>query len=637
MDAAACENGECQRGDPDPGRLQQRPALGHGDAAAPNGASPVTEAGAPSAVEAKEAGRPVSPVHGVRFITGVLSMARRTLGDARGWLDKHGTARYRAGLAVAHGLVIVYLGFAVAHWMAEVDAGRASDLEVCDGLGFLLVILALTYLGMIYYAVLKPYCSPWLLSLVPSCSKNRTLRCTALAVVLVAILVLLLLDIGSDRRRLAALLGVLVFVLLGWACSRHPRRVRWRPVLTGLLLQLLCGLLTIRLPQGRRALDCLAGKVAALLGCADSGSSFLFGDMLVIEKSLFAFKSSQGLNAPGVCTQVLPVIFFFSSLIQVLYYLGAMQWVVARVGGVLQAIMGTTLCESVNAAGSVFLGMTESPLLIKPYIESLTSSELHAVMGTGFATASGSVLAAYISFGADPGNLLTASIMSATGALAYSKLLLPETEESKTTAEHLGESSGIETEDSSVIDAAARGASAGINIVLNIAANLVAFVSLRYLINSVVGWLGGLVGVQNFSIEMVLGWLFMPVVWLMGVPPEECESVATLVGLKTFVNEFVAFEKMGELKNNNELSPRSVALSTLVLCGFANFGSLAILMSVLSAIAPSARSRVSDVALRSLAAGTVTCCITASMGGMLLGEDSFSSAKSSSFSSVTSN
>ncbi|XP_052124974.1 solute carrier family 28 member 3-like [Frankliniella occidentalis] len=610
MDAPACESGECRPAD-----------SGDGVAAvASNGAA----SGSATAAEVQSTAKSSSARFASRSlrITGVVSSARRKVDEARGWLDKHGTAKHRVALAVGHSLVVIYLAFAVAHWRAEVDAGRASDLEFCDGLGLLLVILAGTYLGIVYYALLKPYCFPWARRLLPSCTQNRVLRWTVLAAVLIALLVLLLLDIGADRRRLAALLGVVVFVLLGWACSRHPRRVRWRPVLTGLLLQLLCGLLTIRLPQGRRALECLAAKVAALLGCADDGSSFLFGDMLVKEKSLFAFK-------------VLPVIFFFSSLIQVLYYLGAMQWVVARVGGLLQAIMGTTLCESVNAAGSVFLGMTESPLLIKPYIERLTSSELHAVMGTGFATASGSVLAAYISFGADPGNLLTASIMSATGALAYSKLLLPETEESTTTAEHLGDSSGVEIEDSSVIDAAARGASAGINIVLNIAANLVAFVSLRYLINSVVGWLGELVGIPDFSIEMVLGVLFMPVVWLMGVAPEDCKDVATLVGLKTFVNEFVAFERMSQLKETDQLSPRSLALSTLVLCGFANFGSLAILMSVLSAIAPSARSKVSDVALRSLAAGIVTCCITASMAGMLMGENSFSTTTSNETSNLT--
>ncbi|KAJ1519567.1 hypothetical protein ONE63_004842 [Megalurothrips usitatus] len=533
----------------------------------------------------------------------------------RALVKRHPVAAHRLSAAAVHTLVGVYLAFAVLHWRRQESGHAVNGLDFNNGLGFLLIVLAVLYLGLLYYAV-KPYLGPWLRGAAQKASPRARLGRAAVGAVAAALLVLLLVDIGGDVRRLVSLLGVVVFNVLGLVFSRHPRQVRWRPVLSGLFLQVLMGVLTIRLPQGRLALKCLADKVTALLRCADAGSTFVFSKVLVVDSPVFAFS-------------VLPVVFFFSSLIQVLYYLGAMQWVVSRVGGVLQAVMGTTECESVNAAGSVFLGMTESPLLIKPYIARLTSSELHAVMGTGFATASGSVLAAYISFGADSGHLLTASVMSAMGALAYSKLLLPETEESRTTAEHLaadeaaGEAAEDADKDSSAIDAAARGASAGINIVLNIAANLVAFVSLLHLVNGVVTWLGELVGLQDFSFEMVLAYLFVPVVWLMGVEPAECKSVATLLGLKTVINEFVAFQRMGRMKDDGDLSPRSLAVSTLVLCGFANLGSLAILMSVLSAIAPTARTRVSDVALRSLVAGVVTCCITASIGGMLMTEESF--------------
>jgi len=303
-----------------------------------------------------------------------------------------------------------------------------------------------------------------------------------------------------------------------------------------------------------------------------------------------------------------------------------MRWVVVKMGWLLQISVGTTACESMNAAGNIFLGQTEAPLMIKPYLPDMTKSELHAVMTGGFATIAGSVLAAYISFGISASHLLSASVMSAPAALAYSKLFYPETKKSKTTADNLA---FPQSEDANVLDAAANGASQSVFLVGNIAGSLIAFLAFVAFLNGLLGWFGGLVGIPYLSFEFLLGWIFYPLAFIMGVPcgevdtPEgpvdECQLVGVLVGLKTIVNEFAAYDKLSGFKS--QLSERSIAIATYALCGFSNPASIGVQIAALSYMAPTRRGHISQVAIRAFIAGSSACFLTACIAGTLIKEE----------------
>ncbi|KAG0723856.1 Sodium/nucleoside cotransporter 2 [Chionoecetes opilio] len=372
-------------------------------------------------------------------------------------------------------------------------------------------------------------------------------------------------------------------------------------------LQFILGLVILRWPLGRAVFQCAGDKVSAFLAFTDAGSAFVFGK-LVSEDHIFAF-------------QVLSVILFFSFCIQILYYLGVMQWVVLRVGWFLQVTIGTTACESVNAAANIFLGMTEAPLLIKPYIPDMTKSELHAVLTGGFATIAGSVLAAYISFGVDASHLLSASVMSAPAALGFAKLFYPETKPTKTSFKDLRI---IKGEEANWLHAAMVGVTNAIPLVANIAANLVSFYAFIALCSSILNWSCTLVGVEQgvCSLENLFGWIFMPLAWVMGVQWSECGLVGELIGLKTIVNEFVAYAKLAEMKTAGLLSKRAEIIATYALCGFSNISSIGINLGGFGAMAPSRRGDLAKVVVRAMIAGSCACFLTASIAGALLSDDS---------------
>jgi pyrimidine nucleoside transport protein len=329
----------------------------------------------------------------------------------------------------------------------------------------------------------------------------------------------------------------------------HPKKINWRPVIGGAIFQFLLGIFCIRWTVGRTIFECFGDKVAAFLNFAKDGASFVFGDFLVTERNVFAFSA-------------LPTIFFFSLCISVLYYLGAMQVVLMKLGWILSSILGTTVCESVNAAGNIFLGMSEGPLIIKPYIKSLTESEIHSIMVSGFATVSGTVLAAYIDFGAEAQHLITASVMAAPASLFFSKLIFPETEESKTTA---GNIKMEKSADSSVLDAASNGASQGISLILNIIANLVAFVAFIAFADGIFKWATFLLGFEDVGIQFILGKMFIPVSWAIGVDWKDCEQIGNVIGTKTIINEFVAYQRLGAYKKAGEISVRIQWTFTLLV------------------------------------------------------------------------
>ncbi|XP_052334537.1 solute carrier family 28 member 3-like isoform X5 [Oncorhynchus keta] len=389
--------------------------------------------------------------------------------------------------------------------------------------------------------------------------------------------------------------------------------VSWRTLLWGVALQFLFGVIILRTKAGFTAVDWLGHQVEVFLSYADTGSRFVFGDKYT--DHFFAF-------------QVLPIVVFFSTVISMLYHLGFMQWLILKVGFMMQITMGTSPTESMVAAGNIFVGQTESPLLIRPYISQLTLSEIHAVMTGGFSTIAGSVLGAFISFGIEASHLLTASVMSAPASLAIAKTFWPETEIPKVTAK---KGLKLETgEGSNLLEAASRGASSSIVLVANIAVNLIAFLALLAFLNAALSWLGNMFNYPQLSFSIICSYVFMPFSFLMGVAWEDSFMVGELIGYKTFFNEFVAYERLAKLIKRREdrgpeyvddvkqyLSVHSETIATYALCGFANISSLGVMIGGLSAMAPERRGDISRCAIRALISGTVACFMTACIAGML--------------------
>uniref|UniRef100_A0A8C8J2N6 Sodium/nucleoside cotransporter n=1 Tax=Oncorhynchus tshawytscha TaxID=74940 RepID=A0A8C8J2N6_ONCTS len=414
---------------------------------------------------------------------------------------------------------------------------------------------------------------------------------------LVAVVCWLVFDTAKQgSRQLVSFSGLLCFVML--------MLVSWRTLLWGVALQFLFGVIILRTKAGFTAVDWLGHQKRK-----DRNPTL----------SLFFLL---------LCFQVLPIVVFFSTVISMLYHLGFMQWLILKVGFIMQITMGTSPTESMVAAGNIFVGQTESPLLIRPYISQLTLSEIHAVMTGGFSTIAGSVLGAFISFGIEASHLLTASVMSAPASLAIAKTFWPETETPKVTAK---KGLKLETgEGSNLLEAASRGASSSIVLVANIAVNLIAFLALLAFLNAALSWLGNMFNYPQLSFSIICSYVFMPFSFLMGVAWEDSFMVGELIGYKTFFNEFVAYERLAKLIKRREdkgpeyvddvkqyLSVHSETIATYALCGFANISSLGVMIGGLSAMAPERRGDISRCAIRALISGTVACFMTACIAGML--------------------
>jgi CNT family concentrative nucleoside transporter len=432
--------------------------------------------------------------------------------------------------------------------------------------------------------------------------------------------------------RLRSLLGLLALVGLAWALSVDRTRVPWRVIGWGIGLQLLFALFILKTPIGVGVFDAASATVVQLLGFTVDGARFIFGDLVHDNVPVGtggvgpggSFEELPGQVArtgASFAFNVLPTIIFFSSLMTVLYHLGVMQLAVKGMAWVMQRTMRTSGAETLSAAGNIFVGQTEAPLLIKPFIERMTMSELMAVMTGGFATVAGGVLAAYVGillayFPDIAGHLMAASVMSAPAALVVAKLMYPESEEPETTGTL---EVNVERPDVNVIDAAARGASEGLFLALNVGAMLLAFIALVYMLNGVLGWLGALVGMGGLTLELLLGWLLAPLAWLMGVPWADAPAVGSLMGVKTVLNEFFAyFQLAGTLDGEHDLQPRSIIIATYALSGFANFSSIAIQIGGIGGLAPSRRQDLSRVGLRAMIAGSIAAFMTATVAGMIL-------------------
>ncbi|MBX3425156.1 MAG: NupC/NupG family nucleoside CNT transporter [Pirellulales bacterium] len=405
--------------------------------------------------------------------------------------------------------------------------------------------------------------------------------------------------------RLTSVLGIVAFIALAWLMSSHKRRVNPRTILGGLALQFLFALIILRTAWGSAVFDGVDFVFNKLLGCVEAGSSFVFGADYA--EHFFAFK-------------ILPTIIFFSAFMSIFYYYGVMQWVVSQFAKVMQATLGTSGAETLSAAANVFVGQTEAPLVIRPYIGSMTTSELNAIMVGGFATMAGGVLAAFVDMGVSAKHLLGASVMAAPAGLMVAKILQPEVDEPKT----LGKVK-IDIKDSStnVLEAIANGTTGGLQLALNVGAMLLVFLALISLVNLLVGWTGAQFGFVTgtgdeakplWSLEAALGWLFQPIAWLIGVAWEDCRAAGELLGLKMAANEFVAYGRLPSA----EMSDRSRQLMTYALCGFANFSSIGIQLGGIGGIAPERRGDLARLGLRAMLGGTLVAFINACVANIML-------------------
>ena len=409
-----------------------------------------------------------------------------------------------------------------------------------------------------------------------------------------------------SEERFISFLGLVVFLGVGFLLSSNRKAIHWRTILGALGLQAAFAGIVLAWDQGRQGLAWISGVVQDIITAGFSGVAFLFGELVTTfdQGFIFAFR-------------VLPVIIFISALTSVLYYIGVMQWVVRLLGGGLKWLLGTSRTESLSAAANVFVGQTEAPLVIRPYLPTLSRTELFAVMVGGLASVAGSVLAGYAMLGVRMDYLIAASFMAAPGGLLFAKLLEPREEEAAEFSEK--EALLEETEadrPTNVFEAAAEGAREGLSLALNVGAMLLAFIALIAVANLGLGWLGSLFGQEGWSLQGLLGQVFAPVAWLLGVPWTETASAGSFIGQKIVLNEFVAFTSFGESMSG--LSPRTQAIVTFALCGFANLSSIAILLGGLGTLVPSRRSEIAALGLRAVLAATLANFTSACLVGIFL-------------------
>ncbi len=421
------------------------------------------------------------------------------------------------------------------------------------------------------------------------------------------------------RYRLISFAGLFFLLFLAWLISTNRRRINLRTVGWGLALQAVFAVLILKTGPGKQVFFVAREVINRLLGFTDAGASFLFGNLYrgdpnIVQQlggpgpfQLWDAGASQFVNIGTIFAfHILPTIIFFASLMAVLYHLGVMQRIVEAFAWIMSRFMQTSGAESLSAASNIFVGQTEAPLVVRPYVPSMTMSELMAVMTGGFATIAGGVMAAYVRFGVDAGHLMAASVMSAPAALVIAKIIYPETQEPET----MGTVKlTVEKKTSNVIDAAASGAADGLKLALNVGAMLMAFLSLIAMINFGLGFLGT-------SLREVLGYLFSPIAFFLGVPWKDILEMGNLLGTKISINEFVAFVELAQVKS--QISPRTFTIATYALCGFANFGSIAIQIGGIGGIAPSRRSDLARLGLRAMFGGALASWMTACIAGILI-------------------
>jgi len=417
--------------------------------------------------------------------------------------------------------------------------------------------------------------------------------------------------------QLIGLLGILLLLGLAWAFSEHRRQLQWQTIAVGLTLQLGLAIFVLWVPFGKTVFEVLGGGFVKLISFTQAGSGFIFGDLANSDNYGFIF-----------AFQVLPTIIFFASLMACLYHLGVMQRIVEAMAWVMVRFMKVSGSESLATAANSFVGQTEAPLVIRPFIDGMTRSELFALMTGGMATIAGGVLAAYVMLlgGSDPEqqaffakHLISASIMAAPAALVVAKIILPEREPSETMG---AVKTTVEREHANLIEAAAGGAGEGLKLALNVGAMLLAFLALIALLNWPLGWFGEITGIESLigeplTLALILGWICAPLAFIVGVPADEAIIVGSLIGQKIVANEFVAYVALTNIQD--QLSDRAVLISTYALCGFANFASIAIQLGGIGGLAPKRRSEIAQLGLKAILGGTIVSLLNAAWAGILVG------------------
>jgi len=405
-------------------------------------------------------------------------------------------------------------------------------------------------------------------------------------------------------ERAGSALGLVTLIAIAWVMSSDRRQISWRVVFWGLGIQLGLAVLLLKTPVGRPFFDGMNALARALTSFTDAGARFVFGSLA---DTGFSF-----------IVNVLPIIIVMGSVFSILYHLGIMQRVVDGLSRSLSRTMRTSGAESLAAVANLFLGMTESALIVKPYLERMTRSELFLLMTVGMATVAGSVMLSYVAMlgGGDyAGHLATASLLSAPAGILIAKLMIPETGRPETLAENR---SVRERTAVNVIDAAAQGALAGLRLAAYVGALLIAFVALIALVNASIAGIGGWFGFEDLSLQAMLGVALAPLAWLLGVPWQDASQVGALLGIKTVLNEFIAYGELADLAAAGAIAPRSAVIASYALCGFANFGSLAILLGGIGGLAPSRRPEVALLGIRSIISGSLATFMTACVAGLLL-------------------
>ncbi|WP_338787925.1 NupC/NupG family nucleoside CNT transporter [Metabacillus sp. FJAT-53654] len=395
--------------------------------------------------------------------------------------------------------------------------------------------------------------------------------------------------------------GILVVLCIAFLLSSGKKAINFRTIIGGLAIQIIFAFIVLKWEAGRSGLEWFTLRVQDIINYANEGISFLFGPL-----------ASGGEFGVVFAFQVLTVIIFFSSLISVLYYLGIMQWFIKIIGGGLSKLLGTSQSESISAAANIFVGQTEAPLVIRPYLAKMTKSELFAVMTGGLASVAGSVLVGYALLGVPLEYLLAASFMAAPAGLIMAKIMMPETERSSDSDFEISK----DTDSVNVIDAAARGASDGLKLALNVGAMLLAFIALIALVNGILSGIGGIFGFETLSLEGILGILFSPIAFAVGVPWSEAVTAGSFIGQKLVLNEFVAYSAFAP--QIDQLSDKTVMVVSFALCGFANLSSMAILLGGLGELAPNRRPDIARLGLRAVAAGMLASLLSAAIAGMFI-------------------
>ncbi|TKR70710.1 hypothetical protein L596_022698 [Steinernema carpocapsae] len=435
-----------------------------------------------------------------------------------------------------------------------------------------------------------------------------------------AFLTWVVIDSAGQRIRLMSVAGLVMYLILSILVSANPARIKWRPVIGGILLQFCVGLLVLRWPQGNQAFRWLSNQVVTFLDYTAKGTFFTYGFIANPPSEICGFGSVFVYTS-------LQIIIYFGAIVSVLYYLGVIEAVLSRIAWVMQYTVGTTAAESLNAAACIFLGQTEAAILIEPSLGTMTDSEIHAVMTAGFACIAGSLFSAYISFGACPQYLLSATVMSAAVSLAVSKIIYPEIQESK--QKDMKSFKFNSRGHNNVLECISDGAVHSAQFVAAITANLIVYLALLALLNSVLGFFGTLVDYPELTFNKILGYVFFPLAYMMGasdavdpaVQIDETMKVAELMGMKTALNEFIAYQQLSQWKSDGTLKgTRAQTIATYALCGFSNISMIGSQIGILSTMCPKRKSVFARVAVRALIAGTFSCFMTACVAGILIDE-----------------